>query len=161
MTTNSQVRIVIESMKAKIAREIMAICATIPVVKYVAFDKVKLLAADFLETEIPAIQLIDVNLTSVHEMSRSKNNWQIALELLMKSDESVTVSQSDLWNLEYEVKRKLWANPGLPGVSAGAGGKVIQMNFIGSQTDLHLLEPYYFSRLDFEVVYYESLVTDC
>lgn len=161
MTTNSQVRLVIESMKTKIAREILAICATIPVVKYTAFDKVKLLAADFLETEIPAIQLIDVNMTSVHEMSRAKKTWQIALELLMKGNESGSVSQSDLWNLEYEVLRKLWAHPGLPGVKSGSGGKVIQMNFLGSQTDLHLLEPYYFARLDFEVLFYEAMVTDC
>jgi len=142
-------------MKTKIAREILARCATIPVIKYTAFDKVRLLSSDFKDFEIPAIQLIDIGMSSVHEASRAKKSWQIALELLLKGSEDWTVSQSDLWNLENEVLRKLWATPNL-----GIRG-VIQMNFIGSQTDLHLLEPYYFARLDFEVLFYEDLVRAC
>lgn len=159
---NCQVRLVFECMKTKIARDIISKCATIPVIRYVAFDKVKLLAADFLPNEIPAIQLIDVNMTSVHEAARAKKTWRIALEILMRGDQSGAVSQNDLWNLENEVLRKLWADPGLSSVNqGGSGGKVIQMNFVGSQTDLHLLEPYYFSRLDFDVLFYEDLVRSC
>lgn len=152
---NSQIQLVFQSMKSKIARVIIARCATIPVIKYVAFDKIRLLAADFKDFEIPAIQLIDVGMTSVHEAARAKKTWQIALELLMRGNEYRQVSQEDLWNLENEVLRKLWAQPnlGIPGV--------IQMEFLGSTTDLHLLEPYYFARLDFQVVFYEDLVRAC
>jgi len=142
-------------MKTKIAREIVARCQTIPVIKYVSFDKIRLLAADFKDFEIPAIQLIDVAMSSVHEAARAKKNWQISLELVMKHSENGEVHQPDLWNLENEVLRKLWAQPNL-----GIKG-VIQMNFLGSQTDLHLLEPYYFARLDFEVMFYEDLVRAC
>jgi len=151
----SQVRLVYQSMKAKIAREIVSRCETIAVVKYVAFDKVRLLASDFKDFEIPAIQLIDVGMTSIHEMARAKKTWQITLELLMRGDQYNQVSQEDLWNLENEVLRKLWANPnlGIPGV--------IQMVFLGSTTDLHLLEPFYYSKLDFQVVFYEDLVRHC
>lgn len=153
----SQVRLVVKSMKSKIADKIIEKCAAVPGIKYVAFDKVRLLAAHFKEFEIPAIQLIDVNLTSEHENSRSKNYWQIALELLMRGSENGEVSQQDLWNLEYLVKRALWQQPNL-----GIKG-VIHLKFLGSTTDLHLLEPYYFSRLDFEAQYYEDLVrsADC
>lgn len=152
---NTQAKIVIQAMKTKIARGILAKCAEIKSIKYVNFDRVKLLASDFNEYEMPAIQLIDVTLFNEHENLRGKKTWTIALELLMKSTHHGEVNQEDLWNLEYEVLRKLWEKPNL-----GIKG-VIQMNFLGSATDLHLLEPYYFSRLDFDVQFYESLVRDC
>jgi hypothetical protein len=142
-------------MKSKIARAITARLSTIPVIKYVAFDKVRLFTADFKDFEIPAIQLIDTNMTSVHEGLRAKKTWQITLELVMRGNEYNEVSQEDLWNLENEILRKLWAEPNL-----GIKG-VIQMEFLGSTTDLHLVAPDYTLQLDFQVVFYEDLVRAC
>lgn len=152
---NSQVELVFQSMKSKIAAEIINRCSTIARVKYVAFDKVKLLASDFNESQIPAIQLIDIGMTSQPEQSRASKSWQIALELLMRSDQYREVSQQDLWNLENEVLRKVFANPqlGIPGVK--------DLVLLGSTTDLHLLEPYYYSRISIQVNFYEALVRDC
>ncbi len=152
---HGQVRLVIQSMKSKIASKIVQLCSSIPSVEYVSFDKIRLLSADFKDFEIPAIQLIDVGMRNEHEQLRAKIFWQIALELLLKGNQYNEISQQDLWNLEYEVRRKLWAVPNL-----GIKG-VISMNFLGGTTDLHLLEPYYFSRLDFEVQFYEDLVRAC
>lgn len=155
MSTNSQVTFVFESMKSKIARAILAKCVTIPVIKYVSFDKIKLVAADFLDHEIPGIQLIDISTTNIHENARAKKTWQIALELVMRSDVYTTVTQNDLWNLENEILRKLFAQPqfGVKGVVGTA--------YIGTETDLHLLDPYYISRTILEVTFYEDLVRAC
>jgi hypothetical protein len=37
---------------------------------------------------------------------------------------------------------------------------IIHLRHLGSQTDLHLLDPLYFARLDFEVIYYQPLVDE-
>ncbi len=151
----SQVRIVIRSMKSQIADAILAKVSEVARIETVEFDRVRLRVDDFTEVQMPAVQLIDVNELVEHQQARAKKTWLIALELVMKATVDEPVSQQDLWNLQYEIERKLWAVPnlGIPGV--------IQLRYLGSQTDLHLLEPYYFVRMDFEVLYYEHLVRDC
>jgi hypothetical protein len=164
--TNSQVRLVVnssapvhesttlvfQSMKSKIANALTTICKTIPRVKYTSFDKIKLLASDFQDHEIPAIQLIDVGLTSEHVQARAKKTWQISLELLLRQDQYNQISNNTLWDFENEVLRAIWANPnlGIPGV--------VHPVFLGSHVDLHLIAPMYYSRLDFQVVFFEDLV---
>lgn len=151
----AQTEMVVQCMKTRIADKIVEILKTVRDVRTVTFDKVKLLASDFTETEIPAIQLIDVSQTGNHEQSRVKYMWLIALELTMKQTADKACDQRALWNLEYQVKRKLWTTPnlGVPGV--------VHMQFVNAETDLHLLEPFYFARIFFEVHFYESLVRDC
>ena len=156
-TTHGQVTLKVRTMKSLIADAILVQLQQVKRINYLSFDKVKLLASDFSEYEIPAIQLIDVSETVEHEMGRAKKTWQIALELLLKGGSSGEVSQQDLWDLQYEVERKLWQRNKL---NLGIKG-VVHLRYLGSSTDLHLLEPYYFSRMDFEVLYYEALVRDC
>lgn len=155
MDNNQQVTLVITSMKTRIAEALLAKLREIRSVRTVEFDKVRLRSDDFLSVECPAIQLIDINETIEHERSRAKKAWALALELVMRGTEDRPISQQDLWNLQYEVERMLWLNPnlGIPGL--------IHLRYLGSTTDLHLLEPFYFVRMDFEVLYYEPLVKEC
>jgi hypothetical protein len=113
------------------------------------------LASDFNESDIPAIQIIDVGLSSEHEKVRAKKRWSLAIEVVLRSTMTEPASQVKLWDLEQEVLRRLFsdANLGIKGV--------IQMEFRGSATDLHLLEPYYFTRLDVDVMFYENLTGEC
>lgn len=143
------------SLKSSIASAIITKLDTVAALKLKVFDKVRIAAGDFQDHELPACQLIDVGETIEHERSRAKKTWQISLELIMKPNEFGQISQQDLWDLQYDVERALWLNPNL-----GIAG-VIHLRYIGSQTDLHLLDPYYFARLDFEVLYYEALVDEC
>jgi hypothetical protein len=142
------------SMKTLIAEAIMGRLETVAGVKYKNFDIVKLLASDFQDHELPAIQLIDLNESVEHEQRRAKKTWSIALEVVLKPNEFGTKSQKDLWDLCYLIERTLWQFPNLavPGV--------IHLRYLGSQTDLHLLAPFYFARLDFDVLYYQPLVDE-
>lgn len=152
----SQIELVRKCMKSKIADALLARLATVPGLRSFDFDKVRLLSHDFNDLEIPAVQLIDIGESGVHEHSRLKKNWRVSLELVLKEDEHKKVNQQDLWNFGYKIERILWAEPvnlGIPGV--------IQLTYIGSATDLHLVRPYYISKLDFDVVYYEDLVKEC
>lgn len=151
----TQIRIVVRSMKSQIAAALRNILLTNSRLKYVEYDKIKLTSADFADYELPAVQIIDLQETVVHEQSRKKAAWLLVLEIIMKPTELDSVSQEDMWNMIHEIERKLWANPQL-GVSG-----VIQLRYIGNQTDLHLLAPFYTGRIDVEVSYYEHLVRVC
>lgn len=143
------------SMKSKIADSLVEILKEVRGIKHVEFDKVRLLASDFNDTELPAAQFIDVVENVLHERSRKRATWIITLEVVDKSDENGYVSQKAMWNLEYRIARKIWATPQL-----NLKG-VIQAQYLANNTDLHMLDPYYLLRLDFQVEYYENLVTDC
>lgn len=142
------------ALKTQISEAIVARLEDIPEIKTIEFDKVRLRSDDFMSVDCPAIQLIDISEQIEHERSRAKKVWSLALELVLKGTAETPVSQVDLWNTQYLVERKLWGLPnlGIPGV--------IHLRYLSSQTDLHLLEPYYFVRLDLEVLYYENLVSD-
>lgn len=154
---SSQTRLVIKCMKSIISEALTTKLAEITRVKYISFDKIKLLQSDFAEHELPAIQIIDISETVLHEQNRSKNTWQLALELVMKGTEYEPIGQTDIWNLEYEIKRKLWEDPTLGIKNKG----FVHIRLLGTSTDLHLLDPFYFARMDFEAIYYEHLVRDC
>lgn len=152
---HEETQLVIRSKKTVIAEAILEQLRAVKSIRYFNFDKVRLLAKHFKEHEIPAIQLIDVSETIQHENVRAKRFWQLSLELLLKGSPDGSVGQTDLWNLSYEVERAIWSRPnfGVPGV--------IHAVYLGNSTDLHLLEPYYFTRLDFEIQYYDDLVRSC
>lgn len=148
-------KLVPQSTKSKIADALKSIIESMPIFNYVAFDKIKLLAADFQPHQVPGAQFIDVAETIEHERNRVQRNWQITLEVVLRTSQDEEIEQRDLWNIEYQIARKIWAVPnlGIPGV--------IHCMYVSNSTDLHLLEPFYLLRMDFMVLYYEHLVSDC
>lgn len=152
---NSQFKIVAQSTKSKIANALKAVVSSMPQIKYVEFDRVRLYSSDFHEDELPAAQFIDATETITHERTRVLRTWAISLEVVHKRTENDYISQQDMWNLEYQISRKIWENPnlGIPGV--------VHCRYLSNTTDLHLLEPFYLLRMDFDVLYYEHLVSDC
>lgn len=144
-----------DSLKVPISLALVQRLQTVTELKTIEFDKVRLRADDFMSIDCPAVQMIDVAEQIEHERSRAKKTWMISLELIMKGTADQPASQIDLWNLQYKIERALWAEPNLniPGV--------IHLRYKGSQTDLHLLDPYFYTRMDFDVLYYEHLVSDC
>lgn len=155
MTTFSQMEFVPQSTKSRIAKALTTVLEGMPVLNYVAFDRVRLYTSDFRENELPAAQFIDVTEQIVHERNRVQRTWSISLEVVHKSTENGYVSQQTMWNLEYQIARKIWEVPnlGIPGV--------LHCRYIANSTDLHLMEPFYLLRMDFDVLYYEHLVSDC
>jgi hypothetical protein len=142
-------------MKSKIAQKIKEILESISALNYVSVDWVRLTSADFNQSELPAVQLIDVFCQAEHERLRAKKTWGLSLELIMRGSENEEVGQKDLWDLEQQIHRELFKRPNfdLPGV--------ISLRLLSSSSDLHLLHPYYYSRSDFEVIFYENLTGEC
>ncbi len=155
MILSSQLKFAPQSTKSRISRALVAIMESIPAFRYVSFDRIKLYTSDFKESELPAAQFIDVTETITHERSRVLRTWSISLEVVNKATENEFINQEDMWNLEYQISRKIWENPnlGIPGV--------VHCRYTSNSTDLHLLEPFYMLRMDFDVLYYENLVREC
>ena len=107
------------------------------------------------ETVEAVEETVDQGEAVEHEQGRARKSWDIILEILLKSSEAGTVNQQVMFDLQHLVERTLWENPqlGIPGV--------IDMKYNGSQTDLHLLAPLYYVRMDFAVRYYDPLVSTC
>lgn len=155
MLLGSQIKFTAQSTKSKIATALEAILRELPQLKTVDFQHVRLYSSDFNESELPALQFIDLTESVRHELSRAVRTWKVSLEIIHKSTENEYINQSDLWNLEYQISRKIWATPDL-------GVKGVQhCVYTSNSTDLHLLQPFYLLRMDFDIVYYEHLVNDC
>jgi len=144
------------SIESDIVDKIVSIIdIDVPSINYVSFDKIKLATTDFQAHELPAVQIWDAGQLVVHEQGRAKKSWSLALELIMKSDITGEVNQKALFALRREIELALWAQPnlGIPGV--------IHLVYTGNMSDLHLLEPFYIARLDFTVLFYDSLTGTC
>lgn len=155
MDLNESVGFVVRSMKSRIADAIVAKLNDVWDLKTVSFDRVRVLVADFNEGELPAAQIIDQSETILHEQNRARKSWNLTIEIVMKQTVDRLVNQQDLWNLMYQIERKLFVEPNLaiPGV--------LHMRYVQNVTDLHLADPYYTARLDLAVEYYEALVREC
>lgn len=143
------------SVESDIVDKIVQIVETIPGINYVSFDKIKLATGDFLPHELPAVQLWDNGQSPTHERGRIRVDWNLSLEIIMKSDIAGEVDQKGLFELRRTIQLALWEKPnlGIPGV--------IHLIYTGNTSDLHLLEPYYIARIDFAVQYYDSLTGTC
>lgn len=143
------------SVKTLISQALINQVGLVSDFKYKAFDVVRLGASDFQEWELPAVQIIDLGEVSQHEARRAKKTWTLALEIIMGPLSASTPVQTDLWDLMQKTEEQIFQAPQL-GLS-----QVIQLNLLGSSTDLHLMQPYYLGRLDLEVMYYQPLVSTC
>jgi hypothetical protein len=145
------------SRQTEIIQALVSILSTMPEVKTINYDRIKLLASDFSEYELPVLQIIDMAEDSQHEKGRALKTWNISIEIVIGpiAATSYVPTQTDLWDLRELVERKIWADPKL-GLSY-----VIQCLLLGSSTDLHILQPLYTARLDFQIIYYQPLVSYC
>lgn len=143
------------SIESDIVDKIVVIVSAVPGINYISFDKIKLATSDFQAHELPAAQIWDNGQLITHERGRVRKDWNLSLELIMKSDITGTVDQKMLFELRRTIEMALWAQPnlGIPGV--------IHLIYTGNISDLHLLEPFYIARIDFTVQFYDNLTGSC
>ena len=145
------------SRRTNIATNLVAVLAGIPGIVSINYEVIKLLASDFNETELPAVQLIDMAEDNSHERGRALKTWNLSIELVIgpKTSTNYVPSQADLWDHIEKIEQYIFENPklGLPYVN--------QVVLLGSVTDLHILRPLYTARVDIQIVYYQPLVSVC
>lgn len=141
-------------MEALIADDIksrLQNAATLSDLNYVEFGSLKTAITDFVDPELPAVQIYDERQSVKHERGQGKYRWSLVLEIIMKSNVNATVDEKSLWDLRRRIELVLWENPNLniPGVH--------QLSYTGSITDYHSLRPYYISLIEFDVVFSRPL----
>jgi hypothetical protein len=144
------------SIESDIVDKIVSTVESVPGINYVKFDEIKLAIEDFSSHELPAVQIWDNGQVIKHERQRIQVDWNLSLELIMKTDAiKGVVDQKILFEKRREIQLVLWDRPNLdiPGV--------VHMIYTGNISDLHLLRPYYIARIDFSVRYYDQLTGTC
>jgi hypothetical protein len=141
--------------EADIVPKILSIVSGVADFKTVEFDKVRVAISEYDDYQLPAAQLWDVSQEIEHERGRMLVTWNLALEIVMRSTVSGIVDQDDLLDLRRRTVLALFDKPNLeiPGV--------IHLIYTGNITDLHMQEPNYIARVDFEVLYYDVLTGSC
>jgi len=143
------------SMRTQIAQNIISTIVASGLYKYASYSVIKMLASDFSDYELPAVQFIDLGDDNFHERSRAKKTWNVTLELVIGPKTNYVPKQEDLWDLIELTEQALFLDPKLniP--------EVIHMKLLGSTTDLHTLQPLYTARIDIQIDYYQPLVRPC
>lgn len=151
-------------MRTAIAQALMAKVNAANLFNYTAFDYVRLQGGDFKDYELPASQVIDLGDSNVHEQSRGKKTWNLAIEIIVGPTAEVPVNQETLWNLMQATERAIFDGDPLTLIDKTGlemGSSVIQTMLVGSSTDLHFMQPYYLGRIEIAVEYYQPLVRPC
>lgn len=145
------------SMRTQIAQKIISVVNASLLFKYASYQVIKMLATDFSEYELPALQFIDLGDDNQHDRSRAKKTWNVTLEIVIGPIGSANYvpTQDDLWDLIEHTEQALFADPKLD------IPEVIHMRLLGSSTDLHILKPLYTARIDLQIDYYQALVRPC
>lgn len=124
-------------------------------VKSVSSEVIKLNIADYKDSELPAVQIIDAASVFKHENSRSFTTWTLGLELCMRSTLLLgEVNQRSLWDFAENVRRAIMKQPNL-GIPF-----VLHTKLLSEITDLHLQQPNYTAIITIEVLFYEPVTRD-
>ena len=147
------------SPESDIADALVGIVSAVAGINTVTFDRVKASVSDYLEHEVPAVQIYDIGQSVEHQRGRILVSWALSLELVMKSYTSggtiTVIDQKALWDKRREIQQAIWDKPnlGLP--------TVVHSILNGNITDLHMNLPYYIARIDFDVQFYDDLTGAC
>lgn len=125
-------------------------------IKTVSYDTIRLNIQDYQDHELPAVQIIDINKLFTMSFSQSESSWFLALELCMRTTETIgVVKQGDLWDLMENVVRAIMEVPRL-GLSF-----VRHVLPVDEITDLHLQEPNYIATIGLEIKFREPIIAEC
>lgn len=128
---------------------------TLSWVKKVESENIRLEFTDIHDHEIPYIQIYDNGQKITHQMGQVLVNWQIAVELALKSSSTGTVNMRTLLDKRQEIEQVIGANVnlGIPGV--------INVTYMENTPDLNLVRPFYTTTLLFNVQYRKKYVSEC
>ena len=130
--------------------------------KVVEYEKIKLLETDFREHELPAIQFFDNGRAFQHIQGRIEVEWNISIEIVMKRTSADVVDQGILLDRSEEVERKIGSNVTLGlNINNPPVGNVVHVKYLSAITDLHTVEPFFISILNFSVNYFKPFTGEC
>lgn len=129
---------------------------TLPWVKLVNWKRLRLGSSEFRDHEIPLIQFYDAGQRITHEAARLRVEWNISVELVLKSFADNEIDIEDLLDKRQEIEQCLGAqetHTGLQGLQ--------HLRYTGNEPDFLSIAPFFITRLDFEALFYKPYVRNC
>jgi len=123
--------------------------------KQVNWQRIRLAISDLGDHEIPLIQFYCIRTDYTHEQQRILASSQIGIEVVLKQTQAGLINQKTLFDYMEEVEQCVGAKPNL-GVPT-----MLHMKYLSDETDLHMIEPYYYGLLVFEALYYKRYNNLC
>lgn len=136
------------SIEGAIFEALATLLGTLSWVKTVEFERPRIVASDWREPELPALQFFDNRAIVTHEGGDISIQWSLSIEIVLKSTQIDTVTQVVLFDKKHEVEDLIGANVDLGIQNLG----MQHLRFDGWETDV-TEEPYYVCRLDFTALY--------
>jgi len=123
--------------------------------KTIAWDRIRLLSSEFGDHEIPVVQFYAIREDIVHQHGKLEAHMQLSIEVCLRQTQFATCDQSTLVDYLEEVEQCVGAQPnfGVPGV--------IHARYMSVEVDLHTIEPIYYGRLNFDVIYHKPYTGIC
>ena len=134
-------------IKREIFENLASTLQTLPWVKTIEWEKIRITETDIRDHEVPMIQIYDTGSQNEHQRGNVQASLGIAIELILKQTVLGTASQSELFDKVEEIETLIGNN-----VDLGVSG-MIHLKYISDSTDLHTIEPYYYAVLNFEALY--------
>lgn len=139
--------------KSDIATAMVAKLNEIPQLNYVQFGIVRMSTDDFRIDEFPAVQVYNTDETRTHLHRCIQVDWNLNLEIIMRTTMDSAVDLHDLWDLEDIIENKLWSDPKL-----GMTSEFIHLLHNGSYTILPLENDIYIQTIRLTARYLKRLV---
>lgn len=128
---------------------------SLPWVKVVETENIKLGFSELGDHELPYIQVYDNGQVFEHQRGEILTRWQVAVELVLRSSSLDVVNMRTLLDKRQDVEQCIGAK-----VNLGIAG-VINVLYLSNTPDIQVVKPFYVTTLLFEVVYRKRYVSDC
>jgi hypothetical protein len=121
----------------------------------VAWERIRLTVSDFSEFEIPVVQMYVLRIDSAHQVQTLESTMSVVVEIVLKQSFDQSINARDIWEKVNDVKNVIGTNANLdvPGV--------FHCRMVSRETDLYSISPYYYGRLEFEVIFKEPYTRNC
>lgn len=147
-----------DCLQSQIADALQTKLSTVSDFNYVAFDKVRLKYDEFRSHEFPAVQCYGTTETCFHISGRVQVEWDISVEILLRSSSQGIVDQRDLWNLKDEVLKTIFDDPQL-----GLTKFMQELRWAGGFTDINFANTSNIisHTINLKAIYYTQLIGTC
>jgi hypothetical protein len=142
-------------IRSDIFTALAAKLATLPWAKTVNWEKVRLMASDIAQHEVPFVQFYAPFSRHEHVTQTIESVWTISIEIVDVQSSTRTVNQKDLFDKMEDVIALIGDDPTLQ------IPRLVHLTLASEETDVHLIEPYYYARLDFEARLIQPYTANC
>ncbi len=142
-------------MKKQIMEAIKTRLSSLTWAKSCDWKKIRISMDGTNQDQIPMIQFYQNGTSYTHEQGRLQATMQVSVELVLRSTATQEYDQADLMDKMQEIIEAVGLNPNL-----GIAG-VIHARVLSDDLDLHLLEPYFYGTIIFEVIFYVKYNSLC